>query len=123
MKNSALQNPICWQKAAHAASATSDTPRFMEHRWGRRRPCRARVCVTDGSGVAGTGRLSNISMSGAFLETALHLPLFSPVAVAVLHDDGAQHVVEFTATVVRTEPGGVGIEWCETAGGSICRML
>jgi hypothetical protein len=95
----------------------------MEHRWGVRRPCRAPVYVSAGAGVAGTAQLRNISMSGAFLETALPLPLFSPVAIAVLHDDGSRHVVEFSATVIRAEPGGVGVEWCVTADGSICSLL
>jgi hypothetical protein len=69
---------------------------------GKAPACRARVCDHDGSGVAGTGRLSNISMSGAFLETA-RLAVVLTGRRPVLHDDGAQHVVEFTATVVRTE--------------------
>ncbi len=124
MKNSGLQNQTSWQSAPiHAATATSRSIPYMEHRWGMRRPCRARVCVSAGSGVAGTGRLRNISTSGAFLETALPLPVFSQLAVRLLRDDGSTHVVEFTATVIRAEPGGVGLEWCETAGGSICSRL
>ena len=95
----------------------------MEHRWGVRRACRARVHVSAGAGVTGTARLRNISMSGAFLETTLPLPLFSPVAIAVLNDCGSRHLVEFSATVIRAEPGGVGVEWCETADGSICGLL
>jgi hypothetical protein len=105
----------------HAAKRTSHAN--MEHRWGVRRPCRARVHVSAGAGVAGMARLRNISMSGAFLETALALPLFSPVAIAVLRNDGSRHAVEFSATVIRAEPGGVGIEWCVTADGSICSQL
>ncbi len=124
MKNSGVQNGTSWQSAAtHAATATSRDLPYMEHRWGLRRPCRARVSVSAGAGIAGTGRLRNVSMSGAFLETALPLPLFSQIAVAVLRDDGSRHVVEFTATVVRAEPGGVGLEWCEIASGSICSLL
>lgn len=95
---------------------------YMEHRWGVRRLCRARACISAGVGVAGTGQLRNISMSGAFLETALPLPVHSQVDVTVLRDD-AKHWVEFTATVVRAEPGGVGIEWCDTVEGSICRLM
>jgi hypothetical protein len=95
----------------------------MEHRWGVRRPCRARVCVSAGSAIAGLGRLANVSMSGAFLETALPLPLFSQIAVAVLRADGSKHAVELTATVVRATRDGVGIEWCETPEGSICQLM
>ena len=98
------------------------TARDMEHRWGQRRPCRAHVRVTGGAGVAGTGHLRNVSMSGAYLESTLLLPLFSRLTVAVLRDDGSRHA-EFTATVVRRERGGVGIEWLEASEGPVCRML
>ena len=103
-------------------SAARHAP-YMEHRWGTRRPCRARVCVSAGGGIAGTGRIRDVSMSGAFLESPLRLPLYAQVAIAVLNDDGSRHVIEFTATVVRTERDGVGIEWCETASGSICELM
>lgn len=124
MKDPGLQAPTHRQAAAaKVASAAGQGTHYMEHRWGARRPCRARVCVSAGSGMAGTGRLTNVSMSGAFLETALPLPNFSRVAIAMLRDDGARHVVEFAATVVRTEPDGVGLEWFEPAHGSICRLI
>ena len=61
----------------------------MEHRWGQRRRCRARVCVSAGAGVSGSARLRDVSISGAFLETALPLPLFAQIAIAVLRDDGS----------------------------------
>jgi hypothetical protein len=96
---------------------------FMEHRWGRRMPCVAKVCVSAGSAVTGTARLANVSISGAFVETALPLPLFGQVAIAALRADGSTHCVEFTATVVRIDNGGVGIEWNETFAGPICRLL
>jgi hypothetical protein len=95
----------------------------MEHRWGQRKRCRASVRVSAGAGVSGDARMRDVSTSGAFLETTLPLPLFSQLAIAVLGDDGSAHSYEFTAAVVRTEPGGVGIEWCEPVAGSICRLL
>ena len=127
MKASGNQTSAAWSawhlatiRAAEAAAPVS--PR-MEHRWGQRRSCRARVRVSAGSGIAGSANLRNVSLSGAFLETALPLPLFSQIGVAVMSDDLSTHAVEFTASVVRTEPGGVGIEWCEPVTGSICRHL
>ena len=90
----------------------------MEHRWGQRKRCRARVSVSAGAGLAGSARLRNVSISGAFLETALPLPLFAQVAIAVLRDDGSTHALEFAACVVRVESGGAGIEWCEPVTGS-----
>jgi len=108
--------------AARAAEAAALAGPRMEHRWGRRKPCRASVSVSAGAGVIGTARVRDVSISGAFLETALPLPLFSQIAIAVLPDD-ATHTLEFMASVVRTEPEGVGIEWCEPVAGSICRLL
>ena len=109
--------------AMHAATAAALTEPRMEHRWGQRKRCRARVCVSAGSGVGGFACLRNVSLSGAFLETALPLPLFSQIAIAVLRDDGSADAFEFTASIVRAAPGGVGIEWCEPVSGSICRHL
>jgi hypothetical protein len=95
----------------------------MEHRWGQRRRCRASVSVSTGAAVTGTARVRDVSTSGAFLETALPLPLFSQIAIAVLREDGATRSREFTASVVRAEPDGVAIEWCEPVAGSICCSL
>ena len=112
----------CHLAAARATEAAALESRRMEHRWGQRRLCRASVNVSAGAGVIGTARVRDVSISGAFLETALPLPLFSQIAIAVLPDD-ATHTLEFMASVVRTEPEGVGIEWCEPVAGSICRLL
>jgi hypothetical protein len=79
--------------------------------------------VSAGSGASGLGQLKNLSMSGAFLETAVPLPLFAQLAIAVLRDDGTTHPLEFTAVVVRRDENGVGIEWCEPYPGSICGAL
>lgn len=124
MKTAAARNPPTWQAIA-IRSADPVTPRgnWMEHRWGPRRPCRARVSVSAGSGASGLGQLKNLSMSGAFLETAVPLPLFAQLALTVLRDDGATHQLEFTAVVVRRDENGVGIEWCEPYAGSICGAL
>jgi hypothetical protein len=112
----ASQNSVPWKHLAPA-------PHAMEHRWGRRRACRARVSVSAGAEVKGSGQLRNVSMSGAFLETRLQLPLSSQIAIAVLRDDGARLGDEFIATVVRQDRQGVGIEWLEGADGPVCHML
>jgi hypothetical protein len=105
--------------------SNAKTPREnrMEHRWGRRRPCRAIVWLSASGGITGAGRLRDVSMSGAFLETALSLPLFAQLAMAVLRDDGSKHPLEFTGVVVRRDEDGVGIEWCDPDSVSICRAL
>jgi hypothetical protein len=124
MKNDFAQCSSCWQAVvARAADPDAAGENWMEHRWGRRRQCRAHVCISAGGGVSGLGRLGNVSMSGAFLETAVPLPLYAQLAIAVLRDDGATHQLEFTAVVVRREANGVGVEWCDPIAGSICRAL
>jgi hypothetical protein len=127
MDASGNQSSATWTTSCLAAIRAADAavladPR-MEHRWGQRRSCRARVRVSAGAGVAATVRVRNVSISGAFLETTLRLPLFSQVDIAVLRGDGSTHGVEFAASVVRAEPGGIGIEWCEPVLGSICPAL
>jgi hypothetical protein len=105
------------------SDANTSRENWMEHRWGPRRPCRARICVSAGGGITGVGRLRDISMSGAFVETAVPLPLFAQLAIAVLRDDGSTHQLEFTAVVVRRDEDGAGIEWCDPDSVSICRAL
>ena len=123
MKSSELRVPENRQMAATHAAGRMPAVQFMEHRWGLRRACRARVSVSAGNGLSGVGRLRNISMSGAFLETALPLHTHARLAVTVLRDDGSSHAVEFPAVVVRHEPDGVGLEWCDPDPGRICRKL
>jgi len=124
MNTAAAQDTPTWQPIAfRSAESGSRHGNWMEHRWGPRRPCSARVCVSASGGVSGLGKLKNLSMSGAFLEIAVPLPLFAQLAIAVLRNDGATHQLEFTAVVVRHEVNGVGIEWCDPNPGSICGAL
>jgi hypothetical protein len=97
----------------------------MEHRWGQRIDCGARVHVSTGTGGGGgAGRLRNVSMSGAFLESAIALPLFARITLAVLRDDAPlRHANEVVASIVRREADGFGIEWCETPASAICGIL
>lgn len=94
----------------------------MEHRWGLRILCGAVVRISAGEGVTVCGRMRDVSTSGAFVETPLALPLFSPVEIS-LPSDGGDSGSEVLAWVVRRDAAGVGIEWVETASGSICALL
>ena len=51
----------------------------MEHRWGRRESTDVPVQFLARSGMTGSGRVLNISSTGAYLQTALSLPLNSLV--------------------------------------------
>ena len=95
----------------------------MEHRWGERVPCRLGIWIHAGAGVGGTGRLRNVSMSGAFLETSLELPLLAHIDIAVVREGAGGADAAIPASVVRRDRDGVGVEWCETPKGSICKFL
>lgn len=87
----------------------------MEHRWGARVALDRAVRIS-GSGITGSGILRNLSVSGAFIETPL--PLAGLVVVRIRVPDGLNGgTAEQKAAgfVVRREPGGFGIEWCELA--------
>ena len=94
---------------------------FMEHRWGRRIACSASVRINVTAGTNGTGRFRNVSSSGAFVETSLAIAPLARVSVAITRD--GQAPTEIRAIIVRREPGGVALEWCETAEGCVCTDL
>jgi hypothetical protein len=98
-------------------------PFFMEHRWGQRMPCRALVRVSDRTGIEGSGRVRDVSSSGAFIEISPRFAVNARLALVVLGDESAAHPVEIAASVVRLERDGIGVEWCDTPAGSICSLL
>ena len=88
----------------------------MEHRWGHRREISRAVHVGTRSGLAARGRISNISISGAFVVSPLPVSLFSHVVVqftAMVEGRRTKMVVE--GQVVRKEGAGFGMEWSEFA--------
>ena len=95
----------------------------MEHRWGQRVPCEARVRLFADAGITATGRVRDISSSGAFIETAIDLPVHARVMLIILGNDSAAHEVEIAASVARSGGDGMGIEWCETPTRSICAVV
>ena len=98
-------------------------PVFMEHRWGQRKRCRARVYLSAGAGISGTGCVRDVSSSGAFIETTLQLPMHARVMLNVRGNESATHEVDIAAAVARVENDGIGLEWYETPAGSICAIL
>ncbi len=107
-----------------AASHAALQPKFMEHRWGRRIPCGTAVRLSASPGLAGMGRLRDVSMSGAFVETPLRLPLFSTVEIAMPpREDAGGRDIEVAAIVVRTDGDGAGVEWLEMPAAPICPLL
>jgi hypothetical protein len=87
----------------------------MEHRWGRRQPTDIAVYVI--SKLLGTtgGRVLNISLTGAYLETAaplrVHALVYLEASSTASSAGGSRHNA---ASVVRRDASGVGLEWCES---------
>ena len=96
-------------------------PLYMEHRFGQRFRCGTVVGLSASNGISGRGRLVNVSLSGAYLETSLRLPLFATVEVR--SEANGRAGAARSGSVVRKDAGGVGIEWCETPVCSICEIF
>jgi hypothetical protein len=96
-------------------------PVFMEHRFGQRFRCGTGVRISAADGISGHGRLANVSLSGAFLETRVDLPLYATIEIARPGERGG--AVRRLASVVRRDHGGFGVEWCETPTRSICQIF
>jgi hypothetical protein len=83
----------------------------MEHRWGERVEVNRAVRLRRAPAVIGWGRLTNVSLTGAYVETSLPLPPLTYVEVEPLGHDGAGE--RLGAYVVRGTSAGAGLEWCE----------
>jgi hypothetical protein len=96
----------------------------MEHRWGKRSVLDIGIQLHLGSGAVDTARITNASLSGAFVNTTRRLPAFTRVVVevpAASVSRGAPRRVP--AYVVRTGPDGLGLEWQEFAPPAITSLL
>jgi hypothetical protein len=111
------------EQSTNREAAGKPGPVFMEHRWGQRKCCRARVYLSAGAGISGTGHVRDVSSSGAFIETTLHLPMHARVMLNVRGNESATHEVEIAGSVARVDNDGIGVEWYETPAGSICAVL
>jgi hypothetical protein len=96
----------------------------MEHRWGHRREINRAVHLETRAGLASRGRITNVSISGAFVVSPLPVPLYSYIQVQFTgrsHGKRAQMAVE--GQVVRIDDAGFGIEWCEFAPEAIRALV
>lgn len=86
-----------------------------EIRWGERMAVDLPVRVTPRGEKPVAGRMRNISISGALIETDSRLALRSAVNIAVtLPVEGGVNR-ELEAVVVRMADGAIGIEWRDMA--------
>jgi hypothetical protein len=90
-----------------------ESPVGMDHRWGRRQPTDIAVRFAANAGVTGNGRVLNISLTGAYLETRVPLRLLSLVYLEPDTPSGEDIRRCIAASVVRQDALGVGLEWCD----------
>jgi hypothetical protein len=87
----------------------------MEHRWGKRQPTNVPVRVRTAPAKIGTGRVLNMSVTGAFMETTMQLRVLSVVYLMSVSKRAANAKSQgMAACVVRQDSKGVGLEWCES---------
>lgn len=88
----------------------------MEHRWGHRREINRVVNLETRGGLVARARITNVSISGAFVVSPLPVRLFSHIAVhftTTRHHKRDRITVE--GQVVRKGDGGFAVEWSEFA--------
>ena len=70
------------------------------------------VRLSSGSAEIGMGNITNVSFSGAFLETALQLPVNANITLECVSSAGvALENLKLAARVARTSRRGLGLEW------------
>jgi len=88
----------------------------MEHRWGERIVVDIPVQVSVPPSVIGTGRVVNISISGAWVSGRFDLPpLARAFVVFELVTGGMHEILPIACFVARVRPEGIGVEWRELA--------
>jgi len=96
----------------------------MEHRCGCRIPTDIAVLLLGSPATIGAGRVVDVSMTGAFVETKLNLALLSPVSLEATGPIAVDRAsARLDAYVVRHGPGGVGLEWCDPTPHAVAQLL
>jgi hypothetical protein len=96
----------------------------MEHRWGQRVPLELPIRLDVGGRPMGPGILRNASISGAFIETALEVPLFTNLAVVFRGSSGSKsRDCRLGACVVRSVLAGFGVEWRDVGSPDIVALI
>jgi len=107
-------------------NAKADVQRIAdptEIRFGERIRIDLSVTLTTENGTVGTGVMRDISISGALIETALDLPVFTNLVVRLPAIDVNTPVCELAACVVRQPLLGVAVEWRDMACPSLLDVL
>jgi len=96
----------------------------MEHRCGQRIDTSTDVSLFGHPWARGRGRIRDISMTGAFVQTCLRLPALALLDIELhLNVPDADVTYRIAATVVRTDSDGLGLEWCEPLSAEFIQRL
>ena len=96
----------------------------MEHRWGERMTVDILVRLASRPYAVRTGRMTDLSMSGAHIEIAENLRVFTRVQVAIiLPSHFSRTTPVFSAYVARHHRHGVGVEWCDSSPKAVIELL
>jgi hypothetical protein len=96
----------------------------VEHRRGQRMAAAMWVRLSSSGAELGMGSIANASNSGAFLETALQLPVNARITLEAISSAGVAHEsLRIAARVARVDRRGLGVEWSVLATPEILALL
>jgi PilZ domain len=96
----------------------------MEHRWGERIGVDIPVRIAGSPFAVRNGRLLNLSVSGAAIDTTFELRPLSRIQIFL--DTPSQvrsDAPSLDAYVTRVAKESIGIEWCEYGPEIVCELL
>ena len=94
-----------------------------EHRWGQRCPVDVRVSFRAPL-IGGWGRIRNVSLSGAYIETAARPPQLERLTMDLEWSrEGRTERSVLSAWIVRRDEHGFGVEWTEFAPWPVPALL
>jgi hypothetical protein len=98
--------------------------KIIEHRRGQRMAAAMWVRLSSSGAELGMGSIANASISGAFLETALKLPVNATITLESVSSAGtAMAGLKLAARVARIDSRGLGIEWRVMATPQVVGLL
>lgn len=92
-------------------------------RFGHRTPLELAVGLRADGLESAPGIIRNASISGAFIETAVELPLHTNLIVTLEIQGPGAAAHDLNACVVRQDAFGLGIEWRDIASVDVVELL
>lgn len=96
----------------------------MEHRWGYRMTCDIGVKLFADPASVGWGRIRDVSISGAFIETKLRASPPATVRLTrVASTAEGPRAQTLRAVVVRRDRDGIGVEWFDADADAVHNLV